>query len=98
MHYMVDVTSRLQQVLQLIERGDYFTINRPRQFGKTTMLSAIARELRGEYIIIDSSFEGADDTLFSTQESFASKIFDFWAQSVEFYDNELSQLLKELQK
>lgn len=42
-HYMVDLTRRLLEVKKLIDEGKYFTINRARQFGKTTML-------RGYYI------------------------------------------------
>ena len=38
-HYMVDTSSKIAKILDLIEQGKYFTINRPRQFGKTTTLS-----------------------------------------------------------
>jgi hypothetical protein len=30
-HYMVDLRSRLAQITVMIDRGDYFTINRGRQ-------------------------------------------------------------------
>ena len=42
-HYMVDVSRKFEQVMDLIEQGEYFAINRPRQYGKTTMLSLVAR-------------------------------------------------------
>ncbi len=37
-HYMVDTSAKIEQIIQLVEAGEYFTINRPRQFGKTTTL------------------------------------------------------------
>ena len=36
MHYMVHLDERLKEIKKMIERGDYFTINRARQYGKTT--------------------------------------------------------------
>ena len=41
-HYMVDLTQRLFEVRKLVDNGKYFTINRARQFGKTTTLYAQA--------------------------------------------------------
>ncbi len=37
-HYMADIATKLAQTLHLIEREEYFIINRPRQYGKTTLL------------------------------------------------------------
>ena len=37
-HYMVDITDKTDNIFKLIEKGKYFTINRPRQYGKTTTL------------------------------------------------------------
>ncbi|MCD8018334.1 MAG: hypothetical protein LUF92_01740 [Clostridiales bacterium] len=42
-HYMVDLTERLSKIRKMIDRGDYFTINRARQYGKTTTLLALAK-------------------------------------------------------
>ena len=35
-HYMVDTTDKIKKIEMMIEDGSYFTINRSRQFGKTT--------------------------------------------------------------
>ena len=35
-HFMVNIDGRLRQVKEMVERGDYFTVNRARQYGKTT--------------------------------------------------------------
>ena len=41
--------------------GAYFTINRVRQFGKTTLLPALQRRLSGQCLVLRLSFEGVDD-------------------------------------
>lgn len=60
MHYMADISGKLAHIMELIEKGRYFTINRPRQYGKTTMLRSIAEELKrsDEYLVFNVSFEG----------------------------------------
>ena len=44
-HYMVDTSTRFEAIIRYIETGKYFTINRARQFGKTTTLDMIWRKL-----------------------------------------------------
>lgn len=44
-HYMVDSEKRFNAIEELITLGEYFTINRARQYGKTTMLETIRRRL-----------------------------------------------------
>ncbi len=44
-HYMVDISAKIDRIIRLIEKGKYFTINRPRQFGKTTTLSFLMKRL-----------------------------------------------------
>ena len=70
-HYMVDNAKRFEAVERLIDTGKYFTINRARQYGKTTMLQMIWRRLSDRYLIIDCSFEGVDDNAFSSHAAFA---------------------------
>ena len=70
-HYMVDTEKRFKAVEALIDHGDYFTINRARQYGKTTMLQTIRRRLSDKYLIIKTSFEGIGDEPFKDEESFA---------------------------
>ena len=36
MHYMVEITKKLNKIIDLVQKGKYFVINRPRQYGKTT--------------------------------------------------------------
>ena len=72
-HYMVDLSEKVDIIIRdYIEQGAYFTINRARQFGKTTMLSALARRLADDYLVIRLSFEGIDDGNFSDSMSFVN--------------------------
>ena len=70
-HYMVDTTCQLEQTIALIEEGEYFIINRPRQFGKTTTLSLLEKSsLLKDYIILRMSFEGIGDMCFQSEGAF----------------------------
>ncbi|GHU69635.1 hypothetical protein AGMMS49992_00650 [Clostridia bacterium] len=63
-HYMVDLSQRVQEIDHtLVELGEYFTINRGRQYGKTTTLRALEHYLSSKYIVIKISFEGLDDSI-----------------------------------
>ena len=37
-HYVADVSKKLGKTYNMVVEGEYFIINRPRQYGKTTML------------------------------------------------------------
>ena len=65
-HYMVDITERLEIIRKMVSQGDYFCINRGRQYGKTTTLEALNEALASEYTVFKLSFEGV------SPESFAS--------------------------
>ncbi len=70
-HYMVDTTFQLKETIALIEDGEYFIINRPRQFGKTTMLSLLEKSPKlADYIILRMSFEGIGDMCFQSEFAF----------------------------
>lgn len=56
-HYMISLEQRLAQVKILVDEGKYFTINRARQFGKTTMLHALSTYLNQDYFVISMDFQ-----------------------------------------
>ena len=57
-HYMVDISGRVEEIKKLVYGGKYFTINRARQYGKTTTLKALQQALVDDYIVLSLSFEG----------------------------------------
>ncbi len=72
-HYMVDLSKKVEQIVRdYIEQGSYFTINRARQFGKTTLLSSLQRNLSDRYLVIRLSFEGVDGSNFDNNTSFVN--------------------------
>ena len=56
-HYMVDTEPKISEIINLIEKDKYFTINRSRQYGKTTTISQLKRTLKSRMQVIAISFE-----------------------------------------
>lgn len=73
-HYMVDISMQLNQIQNdFVDKGKYFTINRARQYGKTTTLYLLGQRLKGIYTVCSISFEAADD-YFTSSKSFVRGI------------------------
>ncbi|MEA1976167.1 MAG: AAA family ATPase, partial [Bacillota bacterium] len=98
MHYMVDISGKIKKIRKLIDVGEYFTINKARQFGKTTARYALKSELKDEYIVLNISFEGQGEKSFQDEESFSKSIFTMFADSVSFNDENLEKEFIELSK
>lgn len=56
-HYMINLEERLAQVASLVNEGKYFTINRARQYGKTTTLHALTEYLQPSYFVVSMDFQ-----------------------------------------
>lgn len=56
-HYMVNLDSRLAQIKGLVDQGKYFSINKGRQYGKTTTLRALEEYLGEKYIVVSMDFQ-----------------------------------------
>jgi len=71
-HYMMDDSRRFTAIMEMVEYGDYFVINRPRQYGKTTMLVALRRELgkQTNYLPVFMNFQGVDSSAYESDMSF----------------------------
>ena len=54
---MVDLHTRLSDIKGMIDDGQYFVINRARQYGKTTTLNALERFLSSDYIVVYLDFQ-----------------------------------------
>jgi len=50
MHYMVDISEKIEKIFKLVEAKDYFTINRGRQYGKTTTIGMLEKRLPSDYL------------------------------------------------
>ena len=56
-HYMVNIQPKLNAIKKMIDQGEYFTINRARQYGKTTTLRALKEYLKDEYYVVSMDFQ-----------------------------------------
>ena len=72
LHYMVDISGRLLEIKDMIDDGKYFTINRARQFGKTTILTALADFLKTDYEVISLDFQTISYGDFETEQNFVA--------------------------
>ncbi len=91
-HYMVDTSPKLEKIIQLIEKGKYFTINRPRQFGKTTTLFILSKQLnlREDYLALKISFEGIGDAPFASEQAFCPAFLGVIAYSMKYTNSAMS--------
>ncbi len=84
-HYMADTSRKIERIIHLVEHGRYFTVNRPRQFGKTTTLSLLTRQLnaRDDYLAVNISFEDIDTETYQHQPRF---LYEFVMMLVERFE------------
>ena len=91
-HYMVNINGRLQQIRELVDAGKYFTINRVRQYGKTTTLRALAEMFRDEYYVVLLDFKTFDNEKFRTKSGNLRR-FNYRDESVNCACLEKSSIL-----
>ncbi len=72
--------------MTMITRGDYFTINRPRQYGKTTIMHHLLLGMREnkKFLAIDISFEGMDSASYNTSAQFIPAFMDLLGMRLRF--------------
>lgn len=73
-HYMVDVSDKVDEIRKYIEAGKYFTINRARQYGKTTTIAALRKALEYDYTVISLDFQGIGNAGFKTEQTFVQEL------------------------
>ena len=92
-HYMVDISEKIEKIKVLIENEEYFVINRPRQYGKTTTLTALEKSLSGEYLVISISFEGMGDVIFNDEKLLCQTFLKNCAKAIRLIDRNNSKKL-----
>lgn len=94
---MVDTSRKLDQIMQLIEEGAYFTINRPRQYGKSTTMYLLARRLKNSdhYLVLNTSFEGIADKTYHTPGAFIYELLNILIDEFDYLAlSDISALIK----
>ncbi|BBE30638.1 hypothetical protein OSSY52_07790 [Tepiditoga spiralis] len=98
-HYMVNIENKLKQIMKLIENGEYFTINKPRQFGKTTTMFLLEKKLENEYTVISISFEGIGSIIMEDEKEFVQSFLEDITDSLNIkIDKKIIKTMKELSK
>ena len=69
-HYMVDLSERVKAIKQMVDAGKYFTINRARQYGKTTTIIALGFALSDQYDVISIDFQDVTTADFENENEF----------------------------
>lgn len=80
---MVDLQSRLEAIKEMVDAGQYFTINRARQYGKTTTLRALADYLKNEYVVVSLDFQMLSHDDFRDETSFVCAFSGLILDSVD---------------
>ncbi|MCS6832205.1 MAG: AAA-like domain-containing protein [Flammeovirgaceae bacterium] len=96
-HYMMDNTAKVQKVLELVQAGMYFVINRPRQYGKTTTLFAVEEQLlkSQEYFPIRLNFQGVDDKCHESSGAFAQMFVEECIKYLKYTAPSYADFLKQ---
>ncbi|ENK0837894.1 AAA family ATPase [Clostridium botulinum] len=96
-HYMVDISNKLDSILKLVNNEEYFIINRPRQYGKTTTLYMLERYLNKfkDYLVISISFEGIGDLIFEDEKIFSKEFLQIMSDSLLINNETLSEYLEQ---
>ena len=67
---MVDLNSRLARIKKMVDNELYFAINKGRQYGKTTILNALANKLKEDYFVLSLDFQFLDSDDFENARTF----------------------------
>lgn len=97
-HYMVDITEKLKKIKQMVDAGQYFAINRARQYGKTTTLRALQHFLEKDYDVISLDFQMISSADFSTESTFVNafsgELLDSCVNIPDIIESSLDKLMK----
>ena len=96
-HYMVNLDSRLAQIKKMVDRGQYFSINKGRQYGKTTILKALREYLKNDYVVISMDFQFVSTSEFATENSFVKAFARLlWSRYHREMPNEIEKQIKQM--
>ena len=82
-HYMVNISDKLAQIKSMVDAGQYFTINRARQYGKTTTLRQLREYLKEEYLVISLDFQRLDAAKFQNGNIFSLAFGKYFLQTLK---------------
>jgi len=87
LNYMVRTDELVSNIMRLIDDKQYFTINRARQYGKTTTLNALCRAIEGSYVVLALDFQALGNASFASEEIFVQDFAKIVLGAMAFDDN-----------
>lgn len=94
-HYMADVKDKIDYIIKgYIDQEEYFTINRARQYGKTTTLYLLQENLKDRCVVLSISFEGKEE-YFTSLRSFAEGLNMSFFRSLKKSHPTLSEIFQD---
>lgn len=90
-HYMVDLSGRLREIRKLVDDGAYFTISRARQYGKTTILFALAKALADDYVVVRLDFQVLGSASYKDENTFSLAFASCFTKAAERYDEDMAK-------
>lgn len=93
-NYMVDLSARVEAIADMVDGEKYFTINRARQYGKTTTLSALADYLKHKYEVVSLDFQMMSSFVFESEQAFAAAFAEEILDTVREFPDGIEKKLK----
>lgn len=98
-NYMVDIGQRLEEIKAMVDAGQYFCINRARQYGKTTTLTALSAYLKNEYIVLSFDFQDMAGGVYESEGAFTQGLARLFLDAYEFADASIPKsVIEQLEK
>lgn len=95
LHYMVKLDERLAKIKMLVDHGAYITMNRARQYGKTTTLRALGQYLQKDYYVVLMDFQILGSADFETERLFSSSFGKIFLKVLKKLNDDLNTGLRE---
>lgn len=84
-HFMVDISEKLVEIKRLVDAGEYFVINKARQYGKTTTLKMLRSYLGSAYVILSLDFQSIGAGDFQDEYRFSKVLAEMLLQAIHFH-------------
>ncbi len=96
-HYMVRLDDRLKKIKEnYVDCGEYFVINRGRQYGKTTTLGALEQYLKDDYIVLSLDFQEISTGEFENAVIFSQTLAQKLAVAFRYVKAEDQEQLRDM--
>ena len=94
-HYMVDISEKLNEIKALVDDGEYFVINRARQYGKTTTLKMLRNYLGNEYMVISLDFQSIGARDFENEYKFSKIMAEMILEAIRISNKNLGHIIQD---